>query len=279
MTDFMDQVFIYGTAWKEEATEDLVTEALYSGFCAIDTANQRKHYDEEAVGRGIQSFLNKSGKKRSDLFLQTKFTYAAGQDHRIPYDPEASFKEQVFQSCESSLEHLQTDYLDSYLLHGPMYTTGFHTEDMGVWNAFEELYDQKKIRALGIANVSLEQLKTLYKNSSVKPSYVQNRCFTQLKWDLAVRSFCQEKNIKYQGFSLLTANSRSVQREAVADIARKYHKTIPQIIFRFCYQLGMICLTGTKDKVHMKADLDIFSFTLTHDEMHVIENIGLDPVS
>lgn len=272
--DQMDKALFYGTAWKEDDTERLTVQALSCGFCAVDTANQRKHYDEAAVGRGVRSYLEQSGKTRSQLFLQTKFTHARGHDHRIPYDPKAPIRQQVLQSCESSMEHLQTEYIDAYLLHGPVYTAGLHVEDTEAWGAMEELYSQKKVRALGIANVSLEQLQQLWQHSAVKPSYVQNRCFAQLKWDADVRSFCREKQIAYQGFSLLTANAQFVLTDTVHSIAARYGKTIPQVIFRFCHQAGMICLTGTTSQAHMQADLGNFSFSLTEAEMETIENVG-----
>ncbi len=83
--------FFYGTAWKEDRTTDLVSEAIKTGFRAIDTANKRKHYFEEGVGEGIQT----SAVPRAELFLQTKFTYARGQDHRKPYNETDSFTQQV----------------------------------------------------------------------------------------------------------------------------------------------------------------------------------------
>src|SRR3990167_10182263 len=108
---------LYGTAWKEDDTQRLVMQALTSGFKGIDTANQRRHYFEEGVGLGIQQFLKSSQKTRNDLFIQTKFTSVHGQDHRKPYDDFDSLTNQVKQSFASSLEHLQTNYIDSYILH------------------------------------------------------------------------------------------------------------------------------------------------------------------
>src|SRR5262245_1730376 len=108
-------LFLYGTAWKEERTEELTRLALEAGFRGVDTANQRKHYLEEGVGAAIV----KSGIPRGELFLQTKFTYARGQDQRLPYDPAAPIAAQVRQSFDSSLQHLRVDSLDSLLLHGP----------------------------------------------------------------------------------------------------------------------------------------------------------------
>src|ERR1700693_5576693 len=111
--------FLYGTAWQEERTPGLGEQALRAGFRGVDMANQRRHYFEAGVGQGLAAAYRAGVVRRSELFLQTKFTYRAGQDHRLPYDPEAGFSEQVAQSLAGSLEHLGTDYLDSYVLHGP----------------------------------------------------------------------------------------------------------------------------------------------------------------
>ena len=164
--------FFYGTAWKEEKTENLTFQALQSGFSAIDTANQRKHYYEEAVGRGIQKFLDLKTKTREELFLQTKFTFARGHDHRKPYKDSDSFTEQVASSFASSLQHLHTDYVDSYILHGP-HGTGIGKEDLECWSAMENLLKAKKIKFIGISNVSAGQLETLCKSVEQKPSFVQ----------------------------------------------------------------------------------------------------------
>src|SRR5262245_5480012 len=125
--------FFYGTAWKEDRTEELTRRALRAGFTAIDTANQRKHYHEAAVGDAVAAFLAEGG-RREDLFLQTKFTYARGQDHRLPYDPRAPYEQQVEQSFARSLEHLRVSTLDSYVLHGPE-SYGLTTGDRTVWRA------------------------------------------------------------------------------------------------------------------------------------------------
>src|SRR5215475_412482 len=100
--------FIYGTAWKENRTAALVEMALQAGFRAIDTANQRKHYFEAGVGEGLAAAYRAGIVSRQDLFLQTKFTYQEGQDHRLPYDPAAPLGIQVSQSLASSLQHLGT---------------------------------------------------------------------------------------------------------------------------------------------------------------------------
>jgi|SRR5271157_6537568 len=95
--------FLYGTAWKEQQTQRLTDLALRQGFRGIDTANQRRHYDEAAVGRAVAASVEGGLLTRNDLFLQTKFTFQEGQDHRLPYNPEAPIAVQVEQSFASSL--------------------------------------------------------------------------------------------------------------------------------------------------------------------------------
>src|SRR5258708_2106523 len=107
--------FFYGTAWKEDETQRLAELAIEQGFRGIDTANQRRHYDEASVGGGIAAVIQRGLVVRRDLFLQTKFTFRPGQDHRLPYDPEATVPIQVEQSFASSLQHLGTDVIDSYV--------------------------------------------------------------------------------------------------------------------------------------------------------------------
>jgi diketogulonate reductase-like aldo/keto reductase len=98
--------FIYGTAWKADETTRLTALALDQGFRGIDTANQRKHYHEAGVGRGIAEAVKSGLVARDDLFVQTKFTFRRGQDHRLPYDPKAPISDQVAQSFARSLENL-----------------------------------------------------------------------------------------------------------------------------------------------------------------------------
>ncbi len=268
---FRTPKFLYGTAWKEEKSEALTVKALEAGFEGIDTANQRKHYNEEGVGVGFNKFLKNSGKKREEFFLQTKFTFARGQDHRKPYDENSAYPDQVFQSFASSLEHFNTEYLDSFILHGPFQNFGISDEDLEVWSAMENLLDQKRTLAIGVSNVGLDQLKTLFSKSRIKPKFVQNRCYASRQWDYEVRNFCLQNDIIYQGFSLLTANVAFLGSPPILALAKKYKKTIPQITFRFAHQIGMLPLTGTSDQNHMKEDLEIFDFELEDSELKIIE--------
>lgn len=266
--------FMYGTAWKKDATTPLVLQAVEAGFAAIDTANQPVHYDEVRVGEALR-MLAQQGLTRDKLFLQTKFTPLDGHDHRVPYDVKAGITAQVAQSFESSLVHLHTDRLDSYVLHGPYSRRGLGPDDWEVWAAIEALYDAGKTRMIGISNVSAEQLVLLCERARHKPMVVQNRCYAAFAWDQAVREICRTHGIIYQGFSLLTANRGIFMEPDIRAMAAKYGTGLAQIVFRFSMQIGMLPLTGTSNQQHMKEDLQSDRFTLTPEELQRIETIGI----
>lgn len=266
--------FMYGTAWKKGATTGLVLQAVEAGFTAIDTANQLVHYDEARVGEALVQ-LAKQGITRDKLFLQTKFTSVNGQDHRLPYDASAAITMQVRQSFAGSLTHLHTDYLDSYVLHGPYSRRGLGADDWEVWAAIESLYDAGKTKMIGVSNVSAEQLTLLCMKAKHKPMVVQNRCYAAFGWDAEVREVCRANQIIYQGFSLLTANSGIFAEPALQALAAKYRTGLAQIVFRFAQQVGMLPLTGTTNPQHMKEDLQADRFTLLSEEIRQIETIGL----
>jgi diketogulonate reductase-like aldo/keto reductase len=266
--------FMYGTAWKKEATTQCVLLAVESGFRAVDTANQLIHYQEALVGEALKS-LEQQGVKRNSLFLQTKFTPAGGQDNRTPYDPSADLTTQVNQSFASSLTHLATDYVDSYVLHAPFSRRGLGEADWEVWSAMEALYESGKTKMIGVSNISAGQLAELCQRTSHKPMVVQNRCFAALAWDKQIREICQAHDIIYQGFSLLTANREVLAAPQVKQIAGRLGATSAQIIFRFAMQAGMLPLTGTTSQQHMRQDLEAERLTLSSDEIELIETIAV----
>jgi diketogulonate reductase-like aldo/keto reductase len=297
--------FFYGTAWKEEDTQRLTELALQHGFRGIDTANQRRHYHEAAVGQAIRSALppplggegpgvrgrterasldavSSPGREgtglrrltRDDLFLQTKFTSRQGQDHRLPYDPDAPVPIQVEQSFASSLEHLGVTRIDSYVLHGPTQRRGLAPADWDAWRAMEAIHDSGRVRLLGISNVSLEQLQLLCRRARVLPRFVQNRCYAVTGWDRQIRRFCATNGLVYQGFSLLTANRDLLLRPELIQIAKRHGRTTSQIIFRFALDVDMIPLTGTTNPAHMKADLEVFDIHLEPEEIERIEGLA-----
>lgn len=266
--------FMYGTAWKKGATAALVQMAVGAGFRAVDTANQLIHYDEARVGEALRA-LRQRGVTREELFLQTKFTSAAGQDHRTPYDPSAPLTVQVHQSFTSSLQHLDTDYLDSYVLHAPFQRRGLSAADREVWAAMEELYRAGKARTIGVSNISAAQLNELSAAAEIKPMFVQNRCFAAAGWDRLVREVCRQYGIIYQGFSLLTANGQVLARPEMHVIAQKHGAGLAQLVFRFAMQIGMLPLTGTTSREHMREDLEAEKISLSEEELRLIETIAL----
>jgi diketogulonate reductase-like aldo/keto reductase len=266
--------FLYGTAWKEDRTEGLVIDALDAGFRGIDTANQRKHYHEAAVGQAVQSKLREGFIRRDELFLQTKFTFRDGQDHRLPYDPTSPIVDQVSQSFASSLEHFGVDRLDSLVLHGPSQRDGLGADDREAWRAMEAIHKAGKVALLGASNVTAAQVAELVALSSVPIAFVQNRCYADRKWDREVRAVCDEHGILYQGFSLLTANKHILANPRVIAIGKKHGKTPSQVVFRFAQQIGMLPLTGTSDPAHMQQDLDILDFELDAEELSTIDRGG-----
>jgi diketogulonate reductase-like aldo/keto reductase len=263
--------FLYGTAWKEDRTAPLVELALREGFRGIDTANQRRHYFEAGVGEGLAAAYRAGLVTRADLFLQTKFTYQRGQDHRLPYDPAAKLSVQVAQSMASSLEHLATDYVDSFVLHGPSSGYDWTDDDGEVWEAMRKERDVGRTRLLGVSNVSIEHLQQMLAARCEFPAFVQNRCFARTGWDREVRAFCSDHKITYQGFSLLTANPEVLQHQPLIALARKLAATPAQVVFSFARAVGMLPLTGTSSDEHMKQDLGSINLTLPPELIRGIE--------
>jgi diketogulonate reductase-like aldo/keto reductase len=267
----LSPAFLYGTAWKEDRTAALTELALRAGFRGIDTANQRRHYFEAAVGEGLAAAYRAGVVARPDLFLQTKFTYQRGQDHRLPFDPAAPLASQVAQSMAISLEHLGTDYVDSYLLHGPSDGFDWSEADGEVWAGMRMERDAGRTRLLGVSNVSLRHLEQMEASRAELPAFVQNRCFARFGWDRDVRRFCAERKIIYQGFSLLTANKVVVGHASLIDLAAGLNATPGQIVFSFARAIGIVPLTGTSDAEHMRQDLASLQIALPDESVRAIE--------
>jgi diketogulonate reductase-like aldo/keto reductase len=261
---------LYGTAWKEDATEACVVRALDAGFRGIDTANQRKHYVELDVGAAVAA----SKVPREELFLQTKFTYARGQDRRLPYDAGAPIARQVEQSFESSCDHLGVDTIDSYLLHGPWSDEGWQAQDREAWGAMEALQTGARASLLGVSNVSHAQLAALLDETKVPVAFVQNRCYARTGWDREVRALCRANGIVYQGFSLLTANRKELAGPTVTGLAQRLGASVPQVIFRFAQAVGMLPLTGTSSRAHMEEDLAASALTLDDEDVRALETVS-----
>ncbi|MCH2440782.1 MAG: aldo/keto reductase, partial [Candidatus Poseidoniia archaeon] len=169
----------------------------------------------------------------------------------------------------------RTSYLDSYLLHGPSQRPGLAEQDWEAWFAMEALHAEGRVRALGVSNFDSEQLELLLDRTTVRPAFVQNRCFAATGWDWQVRQLCREHGIAYQGFSLLTTNREIWQGQRVAEIGDAHSLTPAQVIFCLALELGMLPLTGTTDAVHMDAALACQTGVLTAAEVAELEAIAL----
>ena len=266
--------FLYGTAWKEDRTAALTELALRTGFRGIDTANQRRHYFEAGVGEALSAAYRAGIVRRSDLFLQTKYTYQPGQDHRLPYDPGARFSVQVAQSLASSLQHLGTDYVDSFVLHGPSSGYGWTDTDSESWQAMGKERDAGRTRLLGASNVSMNHLEQMEAAGLELPAFVQNRCYARLGWDRPVRAFCRQRKIIYQGFSLLTAHMEVLRHPPIRELAAHLNATPAQLIFSFARQVGVLPLTGTSSEEHMKQDLASLNLEVPAEAIKAIESLA-----
>jgi len=246
--------YLYGTAWKKEATVELVVRAVRAGFRGIDTACQPKHYREDLVGEALARLAAEDGVARDDLWVQTKFTPVSGQDPKnVPYDAAAPLAEQVAQSIAASKRNLRTDRIDSLVLHSPLRS---HADTMTVWRRMEQAVAEGAVGQLGISNCyDLHRFERLYEAAAVKPRVLQNRFYEQSGYDRELRAFCLAHNVVYQTFWTLTANPKALRSRAVTAAARAHGVEPPQVLFQWLRQRGHQPLTGTKSAGHMAQDL------------------------
>ncbi|KAL5484967.1 hypothetical protein ACEPAI_7609 [Sanghuangporus weigelae] len=272
---------IYGTAWKKEATKDLVVTAVLQGFTAIDTgkqffllklslcqnlwlmncpACQPKHYREDLVGKALEELYDKHGKKREDLWLQTKFTSIIGQDRSkpLPYDPSLSISEQVRASFQTSLRNLHTSYLDSYILHSPLPT---RDDTLAAWNVLNSLKEQGKVHMIGVSNAYQVSIIELL-DAEHKVEVVQNRWYQENDWDKDVVKYCKEHGVMYQSFWTLTGSPSLLKDRTILKIAETLQCTPAQVIFRLAQLNGATPLAGSKNPTHMKDGVTVEKINL-----------------
>ena len=214
--------------------------ALASGYRLIDTANA--YVNERAVGRAMK----KSGLKREEIFLETKLWPA--------------FYEQA-DAVEKTLERLDTDYIDLLLIHQPAgnYVAGYRL--------MEKAYKEGKVRAIGLTNFSVEQIKEILSICEVKPTILQTEVhpYSQEK---ALKEFLDSRGIVIQAWYPLGHGDKALIEEPVfSKLAQKYGKSNAQIILRWHVQSGNIVIPGSKNPAHIKDNFALFDFTLTEDEM------------
>ncbi|KAJ7163540.1 NADP-dependent oxidoreductase domain-containing protein [Mycena crocata] len=264
---------IYGTAWKEQRTAPLVVAAVLKGFRSIDTACQPKHYREDLVGEALLTLKNEHGIKREDLFLQTKFTPISGQttSKPLPYDPATSITTQINASFAVSLSHLNTTYLDSYILHSPLPTIA---ETLEAWTALGALQDAGHVRVIGVSNTY--DLRVLEALVAIRPlQVVQNRWYERNRWDRDVCRYCKEHGIEYQSFWTLSGSPSLLASPEVVAIAKASQCTPAQVLFKFATMGGVTPLSGTTNETHMEegAAIPVLELQDPLGQLKILENL------
>lgn len=222
--------------------EEAVASAIKVGYRMLDTAEA--YGNEAAVGNGIA----KSGIDRKELFLVTKVNYKS--------------YENVRETVEQSLKNLQTDYIDLLLLHWPF------ANYYNAWRELEKLYEEGKIRAIGVSNFEPAQLVDLIAYNKVVPAV--NQIETNLYCQRSVeRKWLDKKNVAHMAYAPLGQGNRNemfTEPEVVA-LAEKYNRKPSQILLRFLTQKDIIVIPRSTKPEHIRENFDIFDFSLTDDEI------------
>lgn len=240
---------------ENDTTAEIVKNAIELGYRSIDTA--AIYGNEAGVGEGIKLALASTGLNREDLFITSK-VWNAGLNY-----------EETVSAYEESLEKLGLDYLDLYLIHWPGKNKFAES-----WSALEDLYIEGKIRAIGVCNFNISHLQDLMKNARVTPVINQVEFHPRLQQQ-SLRAFCKEHNIQLEAWAPLMQGGL-LEDPTIAKIAEKYGKSNSQVILRWDIQNGVITIPKSVRKERMAQNADIFDFSLTVEEMQIINAMNLD---
>jgi diketogulonate reductase-like aldo/keto reductase len=242
--------FGLGVYLSEEGKEvtNAVKWALEEGYRHIDTASI--YGNEEGVGLGIKE----SGVDRKDIFVVSKvWNSDQGYDSTI-------------KAYEASLERLNLDYLDLYLVHWPV--NGKYKE---TWRAMEYLYEHRGVRAIGVSNFMQHHLEELLSASKIIPMVNQMEFHPYLVQQELI-DFCNKNTIQYEAWSPLM-QGHIFELEVMKGLAAKYQKTIAQIVLRWDLQKGVITIPKSSKKERIIANADIFDFELTLEDVHLLDRL------
>lgn len=243
----------FGTNTLNGSTcERCVSEAISVGYRLIDSA--KIYGNEKFVGKGIVQ----SGIKREELFITSKLWV------------DDSGYESTKNAFETSLNKLGLEYLDLYLIHRP------RGDVKGTWKAMEELYKEGKIRAIGVSNFDHEQLSDLIEASKIKPAInqIETHVFFQQHNS---HDFLKQSELQMEAWSPFAAGRNGIfENQTLADIGKKYNKSIAQVCLRWHYQRGIVAIPRSSQKAHMIENLDVFDFTLSKTDMQTISKLDLD---
>ncbi|UKB84981.1 aldo/keto reductase [Chryseobacterium sp. MEBOG06] len=229
--------------------ENAVIKAIQTGYRMIDTA--AIYQNETAVGIAVKN----NGVDRDELFITSKVWV---QDHGY---------EKAKAAFQRTLNRLQMDYLDMYLIHWP------YGDFLGTWKALEELYKEGKIRAIGVCNFTVEKLEELKANTTVLPVINQielHPVFQQKE----LQVYDRENNIVTQPWSPLgNGNANLLSNTDLKAIADKYGKTVAQVILRWHLQEGFVVIPKSVTPSRIEENFNVFDFKLTEDEMNTVRSL------
>lgn len=233
---------------NDEETAKIIRYALKIGYRQIDTASF--YGNEVGIGNGIKE----SGINREDIFLVTKLW---NDDHG--YD-------KTIEAFNKSLERLQVDYIDLYLIHWP------NKLNSETWKAFEHLYKTGKVKSIGVCNFKIGHLEELKKTAEIMPMVNQVEIHPQSSKNDMLR-YCEENNIQLVAWSPIM-RGKLFSNELILGLAEKYKKTIAQIILRWHVQRGIIPIPKSSNEGRIKENLSIFDFKLSNDDMSIIDSLN-----
>ncbi|MEH7608115.1 aldo/keto reductase, partial [Priestia megaterium] len=233
----------------ENECEQSVYDALMAGYRLIDTA--AAYLNEEAVGRAIK----RSGVPREEIFITTKL-----------WIQDAGY-ENTKKAFAKSLEKLQVDYLDLYLIHQPF------GDIYGSWRAMEELYREGKIRAIGVSNFHMDRLVDLMDHNEVIPAVnqIETHPFTQ---QVESAKFMKENNVQIESWGPFAQGKHNVfQNEVLVSLAEKHNKSVSQVILRWLTQRGVVVIPKSVRKERIIENFNIFDFELSKEDMETIATL------
>lgn len=228
-------------------TAEIVKYALECGYRQIDTAS---FYGNEV---GIGNAIKESKVKREDIFLVTKLW---NDDHG--YD-------KTIEAFNKSLNNLQVDYIDLYLIHWP------NKLNAETWRAFEHLYETGKVKAIGVCNFKVEHLEELKKTAKIMPmvNQVEIHPFSTKN---NIINYCKDNNIKVVAWSPIS-RGRVLSNDLMIDLSQKYKKSIVQIVLRWHMQKGVIPIPKSSNENRIKENIDIFDFEISSEDMKAIDSL------
>jgi diketogulonate reductase-like aldo/keto reductase len=239
---------VYQTKRGEE-TINAVTWALELGYRHIDTA--MIYHNEPEVGQGIVE----SGIPRDEVFITTKLW---NSDHGF---------EKTLKAFDSSIKRLKVDYLDLYLIHWPQENIRKDT-----WKAFEKLYNDKLVKAIGVSNYTIEHLKGLLSYCEVVPAVNQVEFNTYL-YQKELLEFCQSMGIRLEAYSPI-ARGEKLKDKKLIDMASKYKKTPAQILLRWSINHDVIVIPKSSHKERIKENSEIFDFNISEEDMKLLDSFN-----